>query len=92
MDKIIFVVEPSIYNNDGYKTRVEMELEILKTYFDCYLLMPSCDREVLFKHRFKGIFRYDYYEKLPFFFSRNKIQQGLQKVINDFFYKHLLQQ
>lgn len=86
MDKIIFVVEPSIYNNDGYKTRVEMEVEILKTYFDCYLLMPSCDREVLFKHRFKGIFRYDYYERLPFFFSRNKIQQGLQKVINELGY------
>ena len=34
LKKILFIAEKYIYENDGYKTRIVMELELLKDYFN----------------------------------------------------------
>lgn len=41
MRNIVFIVGTAIYNGDGYKSRIMMEIDILKKYHKLYILLPE---------------------------------------------------
>lgn len=81
MRKLLFLVESSIYNNDGYKTRVEMELEILHENFDIYILAPE-NVEVLNFQYDVPVYFFSTYKKMPYLYSCYKIRKRLKEVID----------
>ena len=54
--KILYLVSTVIEKNDGYKTRVEFEMDILNEYFDFYMCIPESSASIIkFKHPVKYI-------------------------------------
>ena len=84
MKSIIFVVESAIYANDGYKSRIEMEMDLL-SQFDCeyILLAPSEDKEIVFRHKVEIIKYKAFSSKIPFIFNYAFLINKLNKLIKE---------
>lgn len=81
---LLIIVEDSIHVNDGYKTRIEMEIELLKEYFKIYVLIPKRDKEVTFRNKI-NILNYDAYSNnIPFVLNKYKLLGYLKTILKDF--------
>lgn len=67
---ILFIVESAINKNDGYKSRVEMEMGLLGNNYNFSILIPWEGQEVHFLEDIK-IYTYKAVnERLPFVFNK----------------------
>lgn len=90
MRDIIFVVENAIYANDGYKSRIEMEMDILHNNFKFHMIVPYDKRKIEFRHNV-NIYSYKAFnEKVPFllnmYWLRNKLIEVSKKLNNPIIY------
>ena len=82
MKKIIFVVEDAILQNDGYKSRIEMEMDLLKEDFEFYMIVPSLDHKLTFRNSINIIPFDGYSSKYPFVFNRFKLRRTLISLLD----------
>ena len=83
MKKVLFISEKYIYENDGYKSRIVMELELLKNYFEVCIFVPDIKMELelpvhvnVYKYTPKN-------NKLPGMFNLYDIRQKLNAVLDE---------
>lgn len=80
---LIFVVEDAIFNNDGYKSRLEMEMELLKHRFVFFALVPGKSTQLSFRCEVK-IVSYDAFDSSkPFILNMYKLESALKKLISE---------
>jgi len=82
MKKIVFVVEDAIYKNDGYKSRIAMEMDILKDEYDFLLLAPYENKDIEFNTRVNVIKYHAFSSSIPFIFNAPMLNQALRKIIS----------
>lgn len=79
--KILFIVESAINKNDGYKSRIEMEMGLLAEKCDFSILIPWEGQEVDFSRKIK-IYTYNAVnEKLPFVFNWHRMVRKLEEIL-----------
>lgn len=82
MKKILFIAEKYIYENDGYKTRIVMELELLKDYFDICIFVPDLKKELDLPVYVK-VYKYTYpTTRLPIMLNLYGIRQQLNSLLD----------
>lgn len=82
--KILFIVEDAIHLSDGYKTRIEMEMDILGDEYNYSLLAPMSKSDVnpiQFKHNVNIITYKAFNSKIPFIFNTFKLRKALCKIL-----------
>lgn len=83
MKKILFIAEKYIYENDGYKTRIVMELELLKDYFNICIFVPDVEKELDLPVHVK-VYKYTHTtNKLPSMFNLRGIRQSLNSLLDE---------
>nr|WP_296462873.1 hypothetical protein [uncultured Acetatifactor sp.] len=82
MDKetIVFIVEDAIHASDGYKSRIEMEMDILCDKFSFVMIAPKNKRNLSFRHNVEVIEYYGFCKKIPFLFNAGFIKKKVRKV------------
>ena len=77
--KILYLVSTVIEKNDGYKTRIEFEMDILNEYFEFYMCIPeSSAPKIKFKHPVKYI---TYVDKKKGFLYKYENMLSLRKTV-----------
>lgn len=76
---ILFIVQNSIFLNDGYRSRIEMEIDILGDQYRYFFLAPrEDDNDIL---NFSKVYKIFYYKgcarKKPFFLEQNEFNKTL---------------
>ena len=88
--EIVFVVEDAIFENDGYKSRVEMEIGLLGEDYKYYVLVPDDSRELAFRYPIEIIRYKGFSNKYPFLFNKRalslKLKETLTKLENPIVY------
>lgn len=83
--KILFIVESAIYKNDGYKSRIEMEMDLLHHDFDFYVLAPLHDKKDKIEIEFQNSTVITYFtawkEKIPFIFNYVSLRKKLSELL-----------
>ncbi len=80
---ILFIVESAINKNDGYKSRVEMEMGLLGNNYNFSILIPWEGQEVHFLEDIK-IYTYKAVnERLPFVFNKLRLQKKLKGILKN---------
>lgn len=83
MKKILFIAEKYIYENDGYKTRIVMELELLKNYFELCIFVPDVKKEIDLPGYVK-VYKYTPKKNmLPSMFNLYDIRQKLNSLLDE---------
>lgn len=81
--QFIFIVENAIYQEDGYKSRIEMELELIGGITDCQMIVPDQDKALSFKNKVE-IIKYPALDaRFPFILNKKNICECLNKVIQE---------
>ena len=81
--QFIFIVENAIYQDDGYKSRIEMELELIGGITDCQMIVPDQDKALSFKNKVE-IIKYPALDaRFPFILNKKNICECLNKVIQE---------
>lgn len=83
MKKILFIAEKYIYENDGYKSRIVMEMELLKNYFELCIFVPDIKKELDLPAHVK-VYKYTPKKnRLPSMFSLYDIRQKLNSLLDE---------
>lgn len=87
MKKILFTVEPVIYYTDGYRSRIEMELDILGEDNEYIMLAPdlggSTSKTISpFKnHRVQIIYYHSFREDVPYLLNKSRMSAKLCDIL-----------
>lgn len=86
MKNIIFVVEDAIYANDGYKSRIQMEMDILSAEeVNFIVLAPNSKKnKIEFMNQAKIVYFKAFSPKIPFVLNKYFLISKLRKTINEF--------
>ena len=83
MRNLIFVVENAIYENDGYKARIEMEMTLLKKDFNFYIIVPKDKRELVFTNKVRVVVYDAFSKEVPFLMNYFSLNKCLKKLIKE---------
>lgn len=81
--QFIFIVENTIYLNDGYKARAEMELELIGDKVDCCIVVPYSEKVLSFKKKVKIIKYHVSGDRYFSFNNKKKLCKCLNKIIGE---------
>lgn len=83
MKKILFIAENYIYENDGYKSRIVMELDLLKNYFEMCIFVPDIKKELDLPIHVK-VYKYiPQKNRLPHMLNLHYIRQKLNSLLDE---------
>lgn len=80
--EIVFVVEDAIFENDGYKSRVEMEMGLLGEAYKYYIIVPDDPRDLAFKYPIEIIRYKGFNNRYPFLFNKRHLSLKLREVLS----------
>ena len=78
---LIFVVEDAVFKNDGYKSRIEMEMEILKDDFKFYILVPGYQTQLKFRFPATIVPYKTFDSSKPFILNMYRIESALKRLL-----------
>lgn len=83
---LMFVVQDAVYANDGYKARLEMEMGLLKDYYEFVIFAPNI--KVAHPATFLNHVHFEYFEssstEKPFFFDYWNIRRDFVNVLKKY--------
>lgn len=84
MKNIIILVEDAIYANDGYKSRIEMEMGILGDEYNFFILAPSMsDIPIEFSIKNVRVIKYKAFPSfIPFVFNKRFLLSALKSLLH----------
>ena len=86
MKELAILIMPPIFAEDGYKARIEMEIEILREYFSITLLIPEKEGvDINFKYEVTKEYYHMYYNN-PFRYIL--AINSIRKTLNNFLKNH----
>ena len=85
MKNLIILVEDAIYANDGYKSRIEMEMGILGDEYNFFILAPSMsDKTIEFSIKNVKVIKYKAFPSfVPFVFNKLYLLRALKSLLQD---------
>ncbi len=83
MRNLIFVVENAIYENDGYKSRIEMEMDLLKEHFKFFMIVPRDSRRLSFRNEVTVIVYEAFNKNVPFLLNYISLNRCMRKLLSE---------
>lgn len=84
MKNIIFIVEDAIYANDGYKSRIQMEMNLLSSEnVNFIVLAPYSKNKIEFINHVNIVYFKAFSPKIPFVFNKFFLISKLKKTLNE---------